>query len=517
MKSRTTRTVFFIILAFFIISLIPLYIIGFYAHPSVDDYYYGAETVKVWNDTHSVGAVISRSFEEMLVTYNDWQGNFSAIFLMRLQPGIFGEQYYFIAPLILISTFAACSIFFFYTVFKKIFRTDAYRAGIIALSVTFVSMQLTATPSDSFYWYNGSIYYTFFYSLMLLLFALIIRLRTCSAPACAVLTAASGVLAFLIGGSNYATALFMCIILSLTAGAAAYCVILKKNTVIRGYHAPAYIVIAIAAMAGLFISMAAPGNAIRQSSVGGSTGIVKTFVYTFAFGGYSIARVLNAPCLVFFICMIPVFYAIAKRTHFNYRYPLLVLVFTFGLYCSMGTPVFYAQGLRMPYRMMNIIFFAAYSFICFNLIYFLGWVAKKYGESDIVKTVTNLFGGIKKDGRRIYIALAICICSFVTACVGSIEVGETEYKSGDAGFSNLPLSAAAMLSLIDGDARIYDAELTERDEYIRSTDDNEQFVTVPALSKRPDPIFHSDITDDPGDWHNAHLAMYYRKECIWIE
>ena len=129
----------------------------------------------------------------------------------------------------------------------------------------------------------------------------------------------------------------------------------------------------------------------------------------------------------------------------------------------------------------------------------------------------NHFVLIKKDGRRIYIALAICICSFVTACVGSIEVGETEYKSGDAGFSNLPLSAAAMLSLIDGDARIYDAELTERDEYIRSTDDNEQFVTVPALSKRPDPIFHSDITDDPGDWHNAHLAMYYRKECIWTE
>ena len=36
MKSRTPRTVFFIILAFFIISLIPLYIIGFYAHPSVE-------------------------------------------------------------------------------------------------------------------------------------------------------------------------------------------------------------------------------------------------------------------------------------------------------------------------------------------------------------------------------------------------------------------------------------------------------------------------------------------------
>ena len=140
MKSRTPRTVFFIILAFFIISLIPLYIIGFYAHPSVDDYYYGTETVKVWNDTHSVASVVSSSFDEMINTYNIWQGNFSAIFLMRLQPGIFGEQYYFIAPLILISSFAACSMFFFYTVFKRVFHTDGYRAGIIALAITFVSM-----------------------------------------------------------------------------------------------------------------------------------------------------------------------------------------------------------------------------------------------------------------------------------------------------------------------------------------------------------------------------------------
>jgi hypothetical protein len=207
----------------------------------------------------------------MINTYNIWQGNFSAIFLMRLQPGIFGEQYYFIAPLILISSFAACSMFFFYTVFKRVFHTDGYRAGIIALAITFVSMQLCNTPSDSFYWYNGAIYYTFFYSLMLLLYALLIRMRTASPAATAVLTIISGMLAFLIGGSNYATALFMCIVLALTAGAAIYCVILKKNTVIRGYHVPAYIIIAVAAIAGLFISMAAPGNAIRQSSVGGST------------------------------------------------------------------------------------------------------------------------------------------------------------------------------------------------------------------------------------------------------
>ena len=581
-KKITTKNIFYIILICFILSVIPLYAIGMYAHPSVDDYYYGTETVQVWNETHSITSVVKCSFDEMINTYNIWQGNFSAIFLMRLQPGIFGEQYYFIAPLILLSAYMGFSIFFFYTALKKIFKADSYLAATVGICLTFVSMQLCATPSDSFYWYNGAIYYTFFYSLMLFLFALLIRMRTAKAAGTVILTAISSVSAFLIGGSNYAAALFMCIILALSAGAAIYFVILRKNKVIRPYHMAAYIIVAAAAMVGLFISMAAPGNALRQQSVGGSTGIVKTFIYTFAFGGYSIAKVLNAPCLIFFICMIPVFYRIARRSGFTYRYPLLVAVFTFGLYCSMGTPVFYAQGLRMPYRMMNIIFFAAYVLITFNLIYFLGWIGNKFesktfkqliggitasyacsneGDSHdenfydknfcdrnfrdknaqkitddritacekpamikadraciiFEKVIDIFFEKIKASRKNALLALAISLCAFVIACIGCIEVGETEYKSGDAGFDKLPLSAAATLSLINGDAKTYDCELTARDEYLRSTDDDEQFVTVPALSKRPAPIYHSDITDDPGDWHNAHVAMYYRKECIWTE
>ena len=536
-KKLTTKNIFFIILICFLLSVIPLYIIGMYAHPSVDDYYYGTQTVQVWNETHSIASVIKCSFDEMLNTYNIWQGNFSAIFLMRLQPGIFGEQYYFITPLILLSAYIGFSIFFFYTALKKIFKADSYLAATVGICLTFVSMQLCITPSDSFYWYNGAIYYTFFYSLMLFLFALLIRMRTAKAAGTIIFTFISSVLAFLIGGSNYATALFMCIILALAAGAAIYSVLTKKNKVIRSYHMAAYIIVALAAMAGLFISMAAPGNALRQNSVGGSTSIIKTFIYTFAFGGYSIAKVLNAPCLIFFVCMIPAFYSIAKKSGFTYRYPLLVAVFTFGLYCSMGTPVFYAQGLRMPYRMMNIIFFAAYVFIAFNMIYLLGWIWNKYGKDsheimshkdtykiNTVKKqislddiVNNFYDKIKASRKNAILALAISLCAFVIACIGCIEVGETEYKSGDAGFSNLPLSAAAALSLLNGDAKTYDTELTARDEYLTSTSDDEQFITVPALSKRPAPIFHSDITDDAGDWHNAHLAMYYRKECVWTE
>lgn len=63
---------------------------------------------------------------------------------------------------------------------------------------------------------------------MLFLFALLIRMRTAKAAGTIILTAISSVSAFLIGGSNYAAALFMCIILALSAGSAVYFVILRK-------------------------------------------------------------------------------------------------------------------------------------------------------------------------------------------------------------------------------------------------------------------------------------------------
>ena len=111
MKKRNF-TIFLIII--FILSLIPLYYIAGYAHPSVDDYFYGAETAQIWHNTHSLDQVLQKSFVLMKDSYITWQGNFTAIFLMRLQPAIFGENYYVIAPIILITSFVISMLMFFY-------------------------------------------------------------------------------------------------------------------------------------------------------------------------------------------------------------------------------------------------------------------------------------------------------------------------------------------------------------------------------------------------------------------
>ena len=484
----------------FILSLIPLYIIGIFDHPSVDDYYYGVETARTWQDTGSLSAVIEKAAEMTVDTYNEWQGNFAAIFLMRLQPAIFGEQYYVIAPIILITCFAAAMLAFFTALLTKWFKADRGVAITVALAITFIAMQFCYKPSDSFYWYNGAIYYTFFFSLMLFLFTMVTLMihgqHKQTRIIALILALPTGIL---IGGGNYVTALFTVIVL---------CLITLYYFVRKNRIGISLLTVTLVTLAGLIFSVIAPGNAIRQASVGGSTGVVKALLYSFAYGGYNIASATTATVIILWIFLLPVFYRIASGMNFSFKLPLLFLVFTFGVFCSQGTPVFYAQGLKMPYRIMNIIYFCYYIFMTLNLIYLMGYLHRRFEGSAFDKIMTGVYDAPKKAG---IFALACVICLAVS-CVGVIKVEQDD--DGNAAFSNMPMSVSAAFSLVSGEAAEYDRELNER---VKLLSGDENIVTVPALTVTPETIFHTDITADCTDWKNVHLALFYHKNIIMLE
>lgn len=492
MKKRTTILLFAILL----IALIPLYYIGIYDHPSVDDYFYGVETSAIWTQSHSVSKVLQESFVLMKESYTTWQGNFAAIFLMRLQPAIFGDQFYVLTPIILISTFVFSMILFITCLLNKIFKSDKYTSLSVAIIVTLFALEFTYMPSDSFYWFNGSIYYTFFFSLMLILFTLTIILITAKHTRTIVIAfIPSTLLAFLIGGGNYATALFTVIIL--------FCMTMyllfthQKNSICIGF-------ITLSSLFSLIVSMIAPGNAIRQATVENSPNVIKALLYSFAYGAYNIANATTVPVIVMWICLIPIFYKIVSKNKFTYPKPLLFFIFTFCVYCSQGTPVFYAQGLNMPYRMMNIIYFSYYIFATINLLYFIGWLAKHYNDSFITNTLNSFYNS------RINLKFSIISIAIAISCIGQISINKSD--SNDLAINGLPLTLNASYALITGNAQQYDNELSQRDLLLSESDDND--IIVPELSIKPSPIFHTDITDDPTNWKNAHLSLYYNKHFI---
>ena len=495
------KTLIYILIFIFILGLIPLYVIGNYAHPSVDDYYYGVETSKVWEETGSLNKVIETSYQSMLTTYEDWQGNFSAIFLMRLQPGIYGDEYYVIAPIILITSFVVSMLVFFYYGLRKWFNAGKLASLGSALCITFCALNFTYVPADSFYWYNGAIYYTFFYALMLLLFSIVTILLKSNSSITKMIALIFGLpLAFIVGGGNYATALVTAVLL-LT--------IVVWHIIIKDKKIVPVTLITLAMLAGFAISILAPGNVIRQEYAGDGPGVIKALIYSFAYGGYNIASSTTFPVVILWIALLPVFYKIAASSNFKFRYPLLMLIFTFGIFCCQGTPVFYAQGLRMPYRMMNIIYFSYYIFMTWNLIYIMGWIHRKWGDTPIIKTISGVYDNAKLRTRTLF---ALCV-AFVIGCVGLCTVSEAEYGSAD--FSGMPASVSATYSLLNGDAKTYDQELTERAEYLSTTP--ETSIALPPLSAVPEVIFHSDITSDPSHWKNQHLCLFYNKQFIWIE
>ena len=163
-------------LLFFIIifAVIPLYLISGYTHPCVDDYSYGRHTAQVWQETGSLEQVFLKAIEKTRDSYQNWQGTFSSIFLMRLQPAIFGEQYYFLTTIILLTVFIVCSILFYMVFFSKLFHASFFQGLIISILLSLGAVEFTYVISDSFYWYNGGITYTFFYSMEAFLFALLI-------------------------------------------------------------------------------------------------------------------------------------------------------------------------------------------------------------------------------------------------------------------------------------------------------------------------------------------------------
>ena len=526
----------------FIALLIPLYWIGLYAHPCVDDYFYGTDTVKVWNLTHSLIETCKMSLENTKEVYRNWQGNFSGIFLMGLQPGIFGEKQYMWTTIIILTTFVVANLFFYYQLMLKLLDKNKMIISILTMILTMTALQFTYMPSDSFYWYNGSIYYTFFYSLSLILFGTLLWKQERGSISSSIVTIIAGILAFSIGGSNYSTALVSVIILFLVN---TYLVIdyirhrtqkeeeqieenrkeIRKD--VRAVKQRKFrnmienSIIFLALFSGFLISVLAPGNAIRQESVGGSNSIIKSILLSFCYGGYNIATATTLPVVCMWLIMLPMLWKIIPQKDAEQKDSekkrLKIMCGKIGLlfciFSAQSTPVIYAQGIRIPYRLMNIIYFSYYTFGL--LVWII--VLTELKQSKIRKDFLNYFekkerGKTRTCSRYYY---TVVMMALMIALVGNIKITESENEKGKAEIEGLPITAEAMLSLVSGEAKGYSREADLR----VASYENETIkkVRVPAFRHKPKLLYHTDITTDKKHWKNKHVSKYYNKQYVVLE
>ena len=170
-KYISNNLIFILILCLLIALLLPLLIVGRYNVPSADDFSFSCETHAAVLDGKGMLGLIEGAFYKVQDVYISWQGTFSAIFLMALQPSIWGFQYYSLTTWIMLISLISGIFFLSFRIFNGIFQISKSISGIIASIISIICTQFLSMPNQSFYWYNGSVYYTFTFGIMLIMYA----------------------------------------------------------------------------------------------------------------------------------------------------------------------------------------------------------------------------------------------------------------------------------------------------------------------------------------------------------
>ena len=340
----------------------------------------------------------------------------------------------------------------------------------------------------AFFWYNGSLFYTFFHSLMLC--ALTFALKFLRAPtlgrslACGL---AAGALCFFLGGGNYPTALLTCVLLM---GGFLW-TLWKGLPLSRKLGTLAFFLLELMAFG---ISMLAPGNSVRQAHFENRPGAVKSILLAFGAAVRNITEWTTLPLLLALLFLCPLFCKYAQKLSFRFPLPGLALL---GAVCLLGvllTPPIYAMGGTGAGRMENLYYDAFCLLAAGVAFYFCGWLTHR----------PALQGALQRAGEppaAFLLSLLLPFCLTV-ACL--------------PGFTSLT-GVSAGLSLLRGEAQAYDAQVDAQVALLE--DGTLQDVVVEPVTVRPELLLPTSVpvlSQDPENAVNQRVATFYGKESVRI-
>lgn len=486
MKNLKTKHVAIVLSMAFFISLIPILALGIYDYPCADDFSYAAATRQVWLSTRSVWQVLKEAFLTVTSRYRTWQGTFTSIFFMALQPAVWSEKAYAITPFIMLGALIISTFYLNRVLIVRGLNGTGSESTILSLLSLFAVIQCMVDKTDAFYWFNGSVHYIIPFAFFLLMIGLLITylLRTDS-KRYRVLIGAS-ICAFFVGGGNFVSGLM--------ASVASVTLILITLLTKNFRKQKAVCIPVILYLLFFIINMAAPGNSVRGEEVHGMSPVKSVFVsfrYTLS---YCIDEWLDFTLILLLLCAVPFMWKLVKNSSFRFRYPVLVAVYSYCLLSSSFTPGLYAAGNVNAGRMQNIIFILFVLLLFINEAYVLGWICRRFEASPEEQSAR----GVLTSNQLLYTVSAAAMLIF---CIGITVIPNENYYT----------TTAAFTELITGEASAYGREMQQRSELLRSEDAD---IRLPRIQNQPELIYHSDITPYPDDWANQSMSRFYGKESI---
>lgn len=494
-KLFTQRSFCILMIAGFLVFIIPLLYAGRYNHAAADDYWFAFHVHCAWANTHSLLEVFKTALRKAAEFYVNWQGTYSSIFFMALSPFAFGEQYDHATPYIMVGMICVSTGILMYAVLKRWMGLNGYTCVSAIMAACVMQCAFMYTAASGLYWYNGAVHYVFmqgFWNLMagfaLMGFERMYRGR--GGIPYMILCAGA---AFMAAGGNFSTALLTAETLALAGIAAVVLWRVRKRKCYLWFALPFLV-----GEAGFLANVLAPGNAVRQGnfekgSVFGSIG--NSFSYSFS----QMTVWISVWVVVILVLLLPALLRAVKDSAFSFRCPLLVTGIVYCLYASMFTPGFYALGGEPLSRNQNICKMFLLLFLVLLEAYWCGWLVR---HVKIVKDVVPAYGkNVLAWTAVISVALATGIL-----CFARLDIVEKQ-----ANFVNY----GAWLVSVDGRGERYWHEYLQRLGQYRS---DEKVVYVQPYSDHPYPLWINSDTEtsvfESGEI-NSQVALWYGKDVIY--
>lgn len=461
-------------IVFLLLSLLPLFLLGRYAVPAADDFSYGAAAHLAFLQDGSFFSAAAAAAGKTVETYFSWQGTFSAVFLMALQPAVFSLRLYALTPLIMTGVFVGGSFLFCRRILGNLFLLRPALCDIISSLICALSVQLLPSPVQGLFWYNGAVYYMVFHGLLLCACAAACSLlQRGGRLRCALLS----FLCLLLGGGNYVTALSAVILL---AAAVLLLLIIRKGSWKR------LILPGTVLLLAFLLNICAPGNAVRQAAQENTPGVIAAILQSFLSGLSYAGQWFSLPILGMLLLLCPLVWPQLKGSAFSFSCPLLVTLFSYCFFSAMFCPPIYAMGNVGDKRLLNIVYCTYLLLLTINWIYWLGWAAKRRVESA---------------GSAIP-SLPFCLAAlFFVCCLGLSAVSGT-------GFCSL----GACSTLRSGEAREYYECAQQRFSLLEAPETRD--AVLAPFSVYPYLLYFDDISSDPTDWKNVDMATYFGLDSV---
>ena len=472
-------------------ALIPLFRLTIYAVPYYDDYNFGRFARAAMEQEQSKWAAVSGALECSRTQWYAWQGTYSSIFFMTLMPAIWGEQYYFLGPVFILLLLLAGSMVFTHVILRKVFGMEKWISLALQAVITTAEFMFIYSAQSGFYWYNGGIHYVGMHGFGLLFLAVAICLeRAEGRTAKGLLFTASVLLAMITAGSNFVTALqgLLCLV-----------TILLVSVVLERRRCGLWLLPATAVyIIGFGLNVAAPGNSVRaQSYIGWGYGPLESIGRSFLEAVKHIPEYTGLVVLTVMLLLLPLSWQAVKSTDYRFRYPGIVLAWSFCLYATGYTPSLYSLGHAGLSRTLNAVKITYLMLLFLNEIYWCGWL-RQVLEKRTEKTAQRL---LARKGVAVWWFYGI---------IGVMCLMIFKASPNQAGHYS---SYGAYYYVHTGEAYNFHQEYLER---VKRLSGNAKNVHLPAYRFKPWFLCMGDISEDASDEANRSLAMWYGKDSVTL-